>query len=298
MLATKTLQAIEKALESDQGAKFRGYLAETILLVKDAYSTDKDEFRSHLGASLIGRECNREIWYSFRWALKKNLSGRILRLFNRGHLEEARFLALLKMIGVTIWQQDNNGNQFRISGYKGHFSGSMDGVVQGIPEIPNEPVLTEFKTHNDKSFAKLKDVGLMNAKWEHFVQMQQYMGSNKFNWGLYLAVNKNDDDVYAELVAFDINNFVKHQNKIIKIIDATEAPKKINESPAWYKCKFCDYKDLCHGNELPNKNCRTCIHSVILNEGKWMCNRDGKILSKDDQLNGCQDWEMIPSIKG
>jgi len=48
--------------------------------------------RSHLGASLIGRECKRYLWYVFRWCLHEKTTGRQQRLFNHGHREEARFI--------------------------------------------------------------------------------------------------------------------------------------------------------------------------------------------------------------
>lgn len=56
--------------------------------------------RHHLGGSLIGRKCKRELWYSFRWAQPPEFEGRMLRLFNRGHREEDRFVEWLRSIGV------------------------------------------------------------------------------------------------------------------------------------------------------------------------------------------------------
>ena len=38
----------------------------------------------------------------------------MLRLFNRGHIEEARFIAMLLTIGMPVYQQDAEGKQFRI----------------------------------------------------------------------------------------------------------------------------------------------------------------------------------------
>ena len=115
MLALKTMAAIESAIEQDQGGKFRQFLGQIIPHMADAYRGVDEGFRSHLGASLIGGECSREIWYGFRWVKKPKFSGRILRLFNRGHLEEARFIAMLLTIGCQVWQQDGHGKQYRIS---------------------------------------------------------------------------------------------------------------------------------------------------------------------------------------
>ena len=88
----------------------------------------------------MGRPCSRELWYTFHWATEKKFEGQTLRLFNRGHLEGPRMMALLKMIGCTIWQFDSEGKQFRIDGHKGHFGGGLDGVVLGVPDSQVEAV--------------------------------------------------------------------------------------------------------------------------------------------------------------
>lgn len=304
--ATKTLEAIDKALRADQGARFRGLLRDLMPLAEDAYREEEDTFRTHLGASLIGRECAREIWYGWHWVTKPCFDGRILRLFNRGHLEEPRFVALLKMIGCEVWQHTENGKQFRISGHRGHYGGSLDGVVRGLPDLdPGIPALTEFKTHNDKSFAKLVSEGVQAAKLEHYVQMQQYMGKYNLQWALYLAVNKNDDAIHGELVPFNEPTFVRFFDRAGMIISQKEPPPRINNSPGWFKCKFCDHSPVCHGPAEPERNCRTCLHSIPGDEGQWVCNVPaqpigegaGEILSKEKQLVGCDAYQVRPSIK-
>src|SRR5574340_720247 len=146
-IADKTLQAINDALHADQGASYRVWFAKVLPHMKDAYSGDTFPFRPHLGASLIGNTCARQIWYGFRWVKAPRFDGRMIRLFNRGHLEEARFIALLLMIRCEVYQQDANGKQFRISHADGHVGGSGDGVVVGLPELGKIPALCEFKTH-------------------------------------------------------------------------------------------------------------------------------------------------------
>jgi hypothetical protein len=72
-------------------------------------------------------------------------------------LEEQRFVDRLNGIGWKIYEVDETtGKQFKISGCKGHYGGSLDGI--GIPPPRyklNEPLLVEFKTHKEKSFTKL-----------------------------------------------------------------------------------------------------------------------------------------------
>jgi len=307
-LATQTLAAIEAAFQQDQGAKYRGLLKELMPLAGDAYSTKEEKFRSHLGASLIGRECARELWYTFRWCTSNNFDGRMLRLFNRGHLEEPRMVALLLMIGCKVWQVNSEGKQFRITGHRGHFGGSMDAVAVGIPDLdPTQPVLTEFKTHGDKSFTKLVADGLLAAKWEHYIQMQIYMGKNCLLYGLYCAVNKNTDELYMEIIKFDEAQYHKYLGRSEMIIDAIAPPPRISTSPGFFKCKFCDHQQLCHLSKLPEKNCRTCSFSVLGDEGKWFCSspevNEGKpifscsVITQEQQLKACDHYTMNPAIK-
>ena len=65
ILATKTKLAIDTALEVDGGAKFRSLLREAINACGDAFDPEEQTFRSHLGCSLLGKQCARELWYSF-----------------------------------------------------------------------------------------------------------------------------------------------------------------------------------------------------------------------------------------
>ena len=295
-LATKTLAAIDKALLIDQGNTYRGILRELMPLAEDAYESNAQPWRGHLGASLLGRECMRELWYSFHWSVHKRFEGRMVRLFNRGHLEEPRMVALLKMIGCTVWQFDQNGKQFRVSGYKNHSGGGIDAVIQGCPDLPpGTNALGEFKTHNSKSFEKLKQTGVLNAKWEHFVQMQTYMGKLELPYALYLAVNKDNDDLYGEIVQFDKTVFDRYQERAVTIVDAKSPPPKImSASASWHKCKMCDYNGICNRNETPAINCRTCEFCEIGDNGTWHCQKTGTELAKATQMVGCAGYSLNP----
>jgi len=315
IIAEKTLAAIEEALHRDQGARFRSLLGKNVALAEDAYRGVDEGFRTHLGASLIGRDCPRELWYSFRWYTRTRHTGRMVRLFNRGHLEEARFVSLLQMIGCETWQHDDNGKQFRMGGHNGHFGGSLDGVVRGIPDMPTVAALNEFKTHGDKSFKKLVDEGCRGAKFEHFVQQQMYMGAFALPVSLYLAVNKNDDDLYAELIHFDPEVHRYHFERAGRIVSAMEPPARVNPSPGWWRCKFCDHIKVCHYKGNPNRSCRSCLWSRPVEDGKWFCENKERqtsmlfpadkcsvswdeeqdyFLSKERQLAACQLWSPIP----
>ncbi len=315
-IALQTLRAIDQMVAQDQGSAYRGWLGRVMPHIGDAYRTDEDGHRSHLGASVLGRECGREVWYKFHWTTKQAHSGRMLRLFNRGHIEEARFIALLLMIGCEVFQQDANGKQYRINFAEGHGGGSGDGVLVGVPDVPQgTPLLGEFKTHGEKSFIELAGKldewrayvagigpftgkGVREAKFEHFVQMQLYMRKMGLGAALYVAVNKNTDDLYAEVVTLDTilaDQFLERGEKLVWM---PTPPKKLNVSPGFFKCRFCDERPVCHLKAAPDVNCRTCRFSRPVADAGWVCENGvapGPI-DKATQLKGCSWYELNKSF--
>lgn len=246
----------------------------------DAAIVAKQEFpfRKHLGASLIGDECARRLWYVFRWAKAENFEPRMLRLFNRGHLEEKRIVQWLRNAGIEVWEAGEAGDlkaRMRVSAHFGHFGGTPDAVGRGFPELPSgEPALLEFKTHGDKSFTKLKAEGLMMSKWKHFVQMQVYMHEHKLRFGVYIAINKNTDELFIEAIEYDGIEGARAIERAGRIIFAKEPPLRVAKLPTSPVCKFCHLARLCwFGDVKPERNCRTCKHSLPLTDGSgnWGC---------------------------
>src|SRR5688500_9417011 len=81
---------------------------------------NQEVFRRHLGASVIGEECPRAIWYDFRWFWLKRHTGRLLRLFLRGHDEEPRIIEWLRRIGAIVQERDpQTGKQWLTSLFGG-----------------------------------------------------------------------------------------------------------------------------------------------------------------------------------
>jgi hypothetical protein len=296
-LAVKTMEAINATMQADQGASFRQCLEKVIPHVGDAYrGADTIPFRTHMGASGLGDECPRAIWYGFRWATKPSFDARMLRLFNRGHLEEARFIALLLMIGVQVWQQDENGNQFRISDAGGHLGGSGDGVAIGIPDLDaGLPALLEFKTASEKKFLEMKANGVREANFKYYVQMQLYLGKMGITVALFMMVNKNTDEIYAELVLFDRSIYDQHLNRGVVLVFTQEPPKKMNDSAGFYKCRFCDHRPVCHLNAVPEKTCRSCIKAEVNTNGTWGCTlaNPQRILTKEEVFAACGNYQRL-----
>lgn len=310
----ETLRKFDLAVQEDGGNAYRSWLGKVLPHMTDAYRQDEEGFRSHLGASIVGHECPRDVWYTFRWAYKSDFDGRMLRLFNRGHLEEGRMIALLLSIGAQVFQQDANGKQFRISWAEGHAGGSGDGVVTGIAELgEGQYALLEFKTHGEKSFevlaGKIKDwrdhlwnpkknpftgKGVREAKFEHYVQMQIYMKKMGIPVAMYVAVNKNTDDIYSELVYLNSEVAEQFLDRGSKLVYLDKPPRKMSESPGHYKCRFCNSFSVCHGGKAPARNCRTCVFSEprATGDAVWFCTKHQSEIGKEVQLVGCNEYSV------
>ena len=277
-------------------------LTPTVAAIYQSYEDKREPQRGHLGGSLIGRECERELWFGFHWVTVVNHKGRLLRLFLRGQNEEATFEDELRAAGVEVRTIDpETGKQFRVSAVGGHFAGSLDGRGLGIIEAPKTEHVLEFKTHGEKSYKLLIKDGVEKSKPEHYAQTQVYMLLTGLTRAFYLSVNKNTDDLYSERIKIDKAFAESLIDKATRIITSTEPPKKISNDPSWFKCKFCDFSDVCHGNKLIDQNCRTCQHaSPILNgNADWVCaKQDNDKIPFEFQRKGCDEYALHASLGG
>jgi hypothetical protein len=261
------------------------------------YEGKPQEHRPHMGASLIGHQCQRYIWLTWRWVLKPQFAGRMLRLFSTGQREEARLIEELRGIGATVWDKDpESGDQFRVSACNGHFGGSLDGVAKGLPEAPKSAAVLEFKTHNDKSFNELCNKKVKGAKPQHFDQMTIYMGLMDIDRAMYMGVNKNNDDVYCEWVHFDQDHFAVLMARAQNLIEQVSSPEPLSHDPTYYICKMCSFHKHCHGGVAAEVNCRTCCHSTPVENAAWSCDHHKKQIDDTTQRAGCEAHLMIPSL--
>jgi hypothetical protein len=262
-------------------------------LIDAAHEAREDKPRPHMGASILGHACDRWIWLQFRMAVRQQFPGRILRLFRRGHAEEASIISDLKMIGVEF-----SGQQARVK-FGSHVSGSADAIIEaGVPEAPTKRHVAEFKTHNKKSFDALEKEGVQKSKPEHWAQMQIYMAGLDIDRALYVAVCKDDDRLYTERVRFDKTAADKLIERGKRIALADNIPPPLSNDPTWYQCRFCPAHDFCHKSKLSKEiNCRTCAHSTAKDDSTWRCERweaDG--IPFEHQLKGCDSHALHPDL--
>lgn len=227
--------------------------------------------RPHMGGSQIGRECERALWYQFRHVGAEPMEGRILRLFETGNREEARLIANLRAIGVTVWDRDpDTGKQITYTALGGHFALSLDGIGEGFAES-SVPHNLEFKTMNDRNFKAILKDGLEKSNPVYWAQCHIGMHLAELDRCAFIAVNKNTDEIYMERITYDPALAIRLLAKAERIIFTDKPPAKISADPAFFGCKWCEFANNCHNARPPEVNCRTCAHATPEPDGTWSC---------------------------
>lgn len=255
-----------------------------------------EDFRNHLGASVIGKPCRRLAWLAFRWAFKEVFEGRMLRLFNRGHMEEPRNIRWLTAMGFDVREVDPaTGKQYRISAHHGHFGGSADAMMLAPSHYGlTAPILGEFKTHNDNQFKQLVSKGVHTSHPAHVAQVACYGDGLGVDWTLYMGVNKNTDAIHFDWIKTDRHLSTMMLSKGGEVIFSQEPLPKISEHPSFAECKKCAALGICHMKRPPLKNCRTCRHAFPAEQGKWYCETHNGIIPDEVIMTTCGDgYERI-----
>lgn len=230
---------------------------------------------------------------------------------------EAAYLTLAWDTNIPTGFEDVTGNpehikaaeklgvkvkQWRVLDVQGHFGGSLDGI--GNADFPivdewggtipaGEEALLEFKTHNTKSFQNLKALKVKEAKPDHWNQMQIYMFKKQLRHALYMAVNKNDDDIFIEVVTADYTIGAELIEKARLIIHAKQPPHRISSNPSFFDCKYCTHYRVCHYAEPMEISCRSCAFATPVDDGQWHCGKWNSIIPSDYISKACKEYNPI-----
>jgi hypothetical protein len=213
----------------------------------------------------------------------------------------AERLRLVK--GVSLWTVGPDKKQFSFR--KGHLGGSLDGIIKGVGRHTSEYHVWENKCCNIEKFnllQKLKvDLGEGNAleKWDptYFAQAQVYMYNFDIEYHYMTVCSPGSRNETSCITTLNPVAGKYYSEELVKeIVTAERPPSRISNNPAWFTCKFCDFHSVCHEAKIPEKNCRTCIHSTPTMDGKWTCTLYEKDLDDNAQRIGCDNHLFNPGL--
>ena len=213
--------------------------------------------RLYLGASRLGVACERALQFEYAQAPVdhgRDFQGRILRIFERGHLSEASMVTWLRGAGFDLRTHkalpDGSFEQYGFSVAEGRLQGHIDGVFVAGPEGFVYPALWETKNLNAKSWRDLQKNGLAISKPVYAAQVavyQAYLDLHEHP-AIFTAVNADTMEIYAELIPFDAALAQRMSDRAVRVITATEAQEQLPRAyldPTHFECKFCAYAERC-----------------------------------------------------
>lgn len=201
-------------------------------------SKDDEEVRNYIGASIIGSDCLRQIWYEFKGTKAEQVPTRTRRTWAIGKKLEGLIYSWLKDAGLKVEVHDYTIRSQAVSVFQGNFDGLITiGKIVSILEI---------KTAKDASFKIFVKNGLKKWNPQYYAQVQSYMGMSGIYKAYILVLNKDTSELSDELVEFDPIFYSNLECKALMISKAVVAPPKINGSPLWFQCKLCKFNKVCH----------------------------------------------------
>lgn len=214
--------------------------------------------RSYLGASAIGDQCERKLWYSIRPDVpRKPFDAASLKRFEDGHRGEAVMADRLRMVpGIELWTVDQHtGGQIGGTLFDGRFGWHVDGVILGLLQAPQTPHVWEHKQVGQKKFDEFRKLKVSMgekatlAAWDpvYYAQGVLYMHLLDLTRH-YLTVCTPGGREFDSCRTESNPEMAKALlEKAKRILDAASPPMRMSDRPEFYKCKWCDFREVCHG---------------------------------------------------
>ncbi|MBU0613674.1 hypothetical protein KJ766_00095, partial [Patescibacteria group bacterium] len=204
--------------------------------------------RGYLGMSGIGNLCLRAIWYSYRGYTETDVNpwkpddmeGRKFMIFEMGNRVEDMLVDQIKMAGYTL-----TGLQDSYEAFNGRFKGHCDGV---LTDLDGTRYLLEIKSANNRRFNLFKDKGVEETAPGYWAQIHLYMKYSGINMGLFLILNKDNQELHGELVEYDPKVANKYLDVAELILKSEDPPAGIGKDEKCKDCTFCGYRSWCFGS--------------------------------------------------
>ncbi|MCP4468900.1 MAG: hypothetical protein GY813_19405 [Halieaceae bacterium] len=266
------------------------------------------ESRGYYGTYSAGDECTRKQWLAFRWVAKKMFAADVLRRFEDGHMGEDLQTARLKCVDdlILMTLDPTTGEQFEFTDCDGHMGGHCDGQIKGLLQAPKTPHIWEHKQCADKKLKQLEKAkkdgkesdALRQWDWVYFIQAQIYMHEFKFTRHYLTCASPGGRKTISVRTHYEKAEAMKAIDRASMVIQcpSPETLSRISNDETFFKCKWCDFSEVCYGHSFPLANCRTCVKSTPVKNGEWHCAKWDSVIPLDGQRQGCEHHVFIPAL--
>lgn len=229
----------------------------TVDLIKETIEKNQErQNRNYIGASSIGDECSRKIWYAYNNYPKKEMGWLVLCAIEDGHRTEALMVDRYRMVeGIELHADDGTGQfGFDYNG-EGWLKGHYDGVIKGLSESPNTWHIWECKAKTEEKFKELKKCidtygekeAMKNWDYLYYCQAVLYMHMEKLTRHCMVVAKAGGRDFVQIRTEANPKLAKALIAKAERIRDAKQPPEKI-AGKNYYKCKWCEFREVCHDN--------------------------------------------------
>jgi hypothetical protein len=208
-------------------------------LIEEHQETIIDEVRDYIGASSIGSDCLRQIWYEYKGTPSSGIPTKTRRTWDIGKALEGLVLDWLEAAGITLVRTWLDLTSAKVEIFKGH----LDAVWTKKGEAF---AIIEVKTAKDSIYKTFVNKGVKVSHPQYYAQIQSYMGMSGIHSAYILVLNKDNSELYDELVTFDEEFYKRLEDKALMISQSNIEPPKVNGSPYWWQCKICKFNKECH----------------------------------------------------
>lgn len=208
-------------------------------LLESYQKNAQEEARNYIGASSIGSDCLRQIWYGYQGFEAGEIPAATRRTWDIGKHLEGLILDWLESAGLEISRSWMDLKSQNVKQFQGH----LDSVWIKKGEAF---AIIEVKTAKDSSFKIFVNKGVKIWNPQYYAQVQSYMGMSSIHSAYILVLNKDNSDIFDELVTFDEKFYKGLEDKALMISSSNIEPPRINGSALWYQCKLCKYNKECH----------------------------------------------------
>jgi hypothetical protein len=212
--------------------------------------------RSYLGASSLGDRCDRKLWYQFTGAPSEPRRASLIYAAEDGHRTEALVIERLRMLpDIQLWDRGEDGRQIGFTDMDGKFAGHLDGIIKGLRQAPATSHVFEVKCCNEKKYQEFINARtkfgekqtLQNWDYTYYCQALIYMDYLDLDRH-YLVVATPGGRAMSSCRTEAVPAHAKGlREKARRIIAAKEPPARMMEDPSYYLCKWCSFRDHCHG---------------------------------------------------